>query len=40
MMTDLEFLMLGALTTLGGLALALYTMRWQDKNLPPRKSDE
>ena len=39
-MTDLELLMLGTLTTLGGLALALYAMRWQDKNLPHRKSDD
>ena len=36
-MDDMVLLMLGTLTTLGGLALAFYAMRWQDKNLPPRK---
>ena len=36
-MDDMVFLTLGALTTLFGLALAAYAMRWQDRNLPPRK---
>ena len=36
-MTGIEFVTLGAVVTAFGLGLAAYAMRWQDKNLPPRK---